>query len=104
MTPLEIRVGICILSIQVCALSIILRLALAQLKALRRDVIAAGIDIHQALVEANIYHRLAAMGSSANTASARTPHNEAGQAPHPSPPSAETDLEWLERKRRQRRV
>lgn len=37
-------------------------LAWREVKKMRADAIHAGIDIHQALVEANIYHRLQHMG------------------------------------------
>lgn len=70
---------------------------LTQLKALRRDVIAAGIDIHQELVEANVYRRLASMTSGLPNADRMG--NDSSQKHSDSP--GESDVQWLERMRNQ---
>jgi hypothetical protein len=92
MTPVEIQGLIIVLGIAFIANTIMLGLALADLRAMRKDVIHAGMDIHQALVEANIYHRLA------QTAPAAMPLR-----PVPAEAVAEeSPEEWLARQRQKR--
>jgi hypothetical protein len=96
-TQLQVQGFIIVLTIGFVANAALIGFLLRQIKALRRDVIAAGIDIHQELVEANVHHRLAAMNS--GPAPGRSDSPRSPDHLQPGPVAIEQAERWLELQR-----
>lgn len=86
MIPIQIVVALAFAGICIMLLSVV-----KILRDIRRDIIAAGIDIHQELVEIKVHQRLMLIGKEAT--SAQIPASQGLGTPE------ESDVDWLARQR-----